>query len=51
MAAVLQDFGRAWLGYAITALVIAGITNGIYAIPLWQVADVTLALMLFFVAQ
>lgn len=49
MAAVFQNFGRAWLGYALTALVIACITNGIYGIPLWQVADVTLALMLFFV--
>lgn len=48
IAAVFQDFGRAWLGYALSALIIAGITNGIYGIPLWQVADVTLALMLFF---
>jgi len=47
---VLKDFAQAWLTYGILTIVIAGITHGIYGIPLWQVSDVILALFLFFVA-
>lgn len=49
-AIVLQDFGRAWFSYGALAVIMAGITHGIYHIPLWQVVDVILALFLFYVA-
>ena len=44
---VLKDFAQAWLTYGVLTIVIAGITHGIYGIPLWQVSDVILALFLF----
>jgi len=47
---VLKDFAQAWLTYGVLTIVIAGVTHGIYGIPLWQVSDVILALFLFFVA-
>lgn len=50
VAVILQDFGRAWLGYALTAALAAGIAHGVFHIPLWQVVDVTMSLFLFFVA-
>ena len=48
-ALVLKDFGQAWLAYGIVSLLFAGITHGIFHIPLWQVVDVILALFLFFI--
>lgn len=48
-ALVLKDFAQAWLAYGILSVVIAGITHGIFHIPLWQVVDVILALFFFFV--
>ena len=47
---VLKDFAQAWLTYGLLTMAIAGVTHGIYGIPLWQVIDVILALFLFFVA-
>lgn len=47
-ALVLKDFAQAWLAYGILSLLIAGITHGIFHIPLWQVVDVILALFVFF---
>lgn len=49
-AVVLQDFARAWFSYGVLAVIMAGITHGIFHIPLWQVVDVILALFLFYVA-
>lgn len=49
-AYVAHDFARAWLSYFVMAVIIAGVTHGVFHIPLWQVVDVMLALMLFFVA-
>ena len=46
---VLKDFAQAWLTYGVLAILIAGVTHGIYGIPLWQVSDVILALFLFFI--
>lgn len=46
---VLKDFAQAWLTYGVLTIVIAGVTHGIYGIPLWQVSDVIMALFLFFV--
>ena len=46
---VLKDFAQAWLTYGVLAILIAGVTHGIYGIPLWQVRDVILALFLFFI--
>ena len=48
-ALVLKDFAQAWLAYGILSIVIAGITHGIFHIPLWQIVDVILALFVFFV--
>jgi hypothetical protein len=49
-AVVMQDFARAWFSYGLLAVIMAGITHGIFHIPLWQVVDVILALFLFYVA-
>lgn len=46
---VLKDFARAWFVYGVIAVIIAGITHGIFHIPLWQVTDVILALFLFYI--
>jgi hypothetical protein len=48
-ALVLKDFGQAWIAYGVLSIIIAGITHGIFHIPLWQVVDVILALFLFFI--
>ncbi|MEQ1753737.1 MAG: hypothetical protein ABL973_06360 [Micropepsaceae bacterium] len=47
---VFQDFGRAWLSYGLLAVIVAGITHGIFHVPMWEVTDVILALLLFAVA-
>lgn len=49
-AMFVQDFGQAWIAYGVLTVAVAGITHGIFHIPLWQVADVILALFLFYVA-
>jgi hypothetical protein len=49
-AVVMQDFARAWFSYGVLAVIMAGVTHGIFHIPLWQVVDVILALFLFYVA-
>lgn len=49
-ALVMQDFARAWFSYGLLAVIMAGVTHGIFHIPLWQVVDVILALFLFYVA-
>jgi hypothetical protein len=46
----MQDFARAWFSYGLLAVIMAGITHGIFHIPLWQAVDVILALFLFYVA-
>jgi len=49
-ALVMQDFARAWFSYGLLSVIMAGVTHGIFHIPLWQVVDVILALFLFYVA-
>ena len=45
-----KNYGQMWLRFAATALFFGVVCNGIFGIPLYQVVDVNLALLLFWIA-
>jgi len=45
-----KNYGQMWLRYALTALFFGVVCNGIFGIPLYQVVDVNLALLLTWIA-
>lgn len=45
-----KNYGQMWIRYAFTALFFGVVCNGIFGIPLYQVVDVNLALLLTWIA-